>query len=580
MKVTDRPELLQLSSGHRQPGHRLCGRRQCGRPPVLAATARHQSSCRGFVLIVVLVLVVMISFAGFGFLAAMSTEYAATKISGDQLQSQQTLASAETVVIWLMGLPSSQREALGGYRSNTKLFRGNIVQQAPTEPGQDSLQNESLMPEGEPDVRWRYAVVSTEQSAEQGTVLRFGLRNESARLNLSSVLKWDQQSADAGRRALMQLPNMTPEIADAILDWIDADDQVREFGAESEYYAQLDQPYAPANALPATLEELLFVKGVTKSNLLGHSNFDPGQSSGSPETVFPSGDLTTTSSSGDSSQLSGDSSVSSPVSAGGWKAYLTLHSAERNLSSSGQPRVFLNGDSLATLEQQLAEFLPPEMVRFILLARVYGILPATASSTSEVPGSDPQTAPYNSAMTPAFSIPSVESLLNGVIQVSTAAGVQRIGSPLRDDGPEFATLLNTLLDRCSVSNAASINGRININEADERVLRAIPGMSTELVSQIVSQRDTLDSADRQSTAWLLSKKLTDAMVYRQLATEITSGGDVVSGEIIVFRAIGGPVLRREVTVDGAGKNVRRLDWHDLSDAASPWPAQLLIPPQR
>ena len=38
---------------------------------------------------------------------------------------------------------------------------------------------------------------------------------------------------------------MTEEIADAILDWLDEDEEPREYGAESDYYSSLSPGYAP-----------------------------------------------------------------------------------------------------------------------------------------------------------------------------------------------------------------------------------------------------------------------------------------------------------------------------------------------
>ncbi len=67
----------------------------------------------------------------------------------------------------------------------------------------------------------------------------------------------------------MNLPNMDETAADSILDWIDPDDQARDQGAESEYYAGLSPPLRPRNGVPPNLEELLLVKGVTRTRLLG-----------------------------------------------------------------------------------------------------------------------------------------------------------------------------------------------------------------------------------------------------------------------------------------------------------------------
>ena len=52
-------------------------------------------------------------------------------------------------------------------------------------------------------------------------------------------------------------------VSNAILDWLDPDDEVREpGGAEAKYYASLDPPRLPKNGPLDSVEELLLVKGV------------------------------------------------------------------------------------------------------------------------------------------------------------------------------------------------------------------------------------------------------------------------------------------------------------------------------
>jgi Type II secretory pathway, component PulK len=53
-------------------------------------------------------------------------------------------------------------------------------------------------------------------------------------------------------------------IVDSIKDWIDADNSVTGYGAETSYYASLDPPYEAKNAQLDCIEELLMVKGITK----------------------------------------------------------------------------------------------------------------------------------------------------------------------------------------------------------------------------------------------------------------------------------------------------------------------------
>jgi len=64
-------------------------------------------------------------------------------------------------------------------------------------------------------------------------------------------------------------PEETDNIVDAIKDWIDADDDVTRFGAESTYYQGLEKPYSCENAPVKFLEDLLLVKGITKEIFYG-----------------------------------------------------------------------------------------------------------------------------------------------------------------------------------------------------------------------------------------------------------------------------------------------------------------------
>jgi len=58
-------------------------------------------------------------------------------------------------------------------------------------------------------------------------------------------------------------------LLDAIKDWIDADDEITRFGAESAFYETLPDPYRCKNAPLSALEELLLVRGVSKALFYG-----------------------------------------------------------------------------------------------------------------------------------------------------------------------------------------------------------------------------------------------------------------------------------------------------------------------
>jgi len=68
---------------------------------------------------------------------------------------------------------------------------------------------------------------------------------------------------------LMLLPGMSEDIAESIVDWIDADDTPQLSGAEVETYVGLTSPYRPRNGPVRSLAELERVKGVDPLTLRG-----------------------------------------------------------------------------------------------------------------------------------------------------------------------------------------------------------------------------------------------------------------------------------------------------------------------
>jgi len=63
-------------------------------------------------------------------------------------------------------------------------------------------------------------------------------------------------------RRLLEILNLPEELADALADWIDEDDQPQpRYGAEDRYYLALDSPYLTANQPLTDLDELALVRG-------------------------------------------------------------------------------------------------------------------------------------------------------------------------------------------------------------------------------------------------------------------------------------------------------------------------------
>ena len=63
--------------------------------------------------------------------------------------------------------------------------------------------------------------------------------------------------------------NQAAEIVDALIDWVDENDDVTGRGAESSYYLSKALPYAAKNAPLDCIEELLMVKGITSERFAG-----------------------------------------------------------------------------------------------------------------------------------------------------------------------------------------------------------------------------------------------------------------------------------------------------------------------
>jgi hypothetical protein len=102
-------------------------------------------------------------------------------------------------------------------------------------------------------------------------------------------------------------------------------------------------------------------------------------------------------------------------------------------------------------------------------------------------------------------------------------------------------------------------------------------MTPELTSQLITQRDSLEATDSASVTWLLTRNVLDLATFRRVFPELTTGGDVFQTEIVVHRAIGGPLLRRNLVIDAASSPARRLHWTDLTDTPLQFPESLLRP---
>jgi len=110
----------------------------------------------------------------------------------------------------------------------------------------------------------RVSVIKPDDNdAEEEAV--YGLVDEESKVNINLI-----KDSEILKRLFLVTAGMTEEeasvMADSILDWIDEDEHVNASGAENQYYRGLKRPIVPKNATLDTLEELLYIRGVTPGN--------------------------------------------------------------------------------------------------------------------------------------------------------------------------------------------------------------------------------------------------------------------------------------------------------------------------
>jgi hypothetical protein len=136
---------------------------------------------------------------------------------------------------------------------------------------------------------------------------------------------------------LSNLDDISPDIIDAILDWIDEDDQERPLGAERHYYQSLSMPYKPRNGRMRSIAELELVAGVWPEYLRGedwnlNNRLDPNED--------------------DALQTWPPDEPDHRLDAR-WSGLLTTHSIAGGLAESGLPRIDLRNTTPEDLLERI-----------------------------------------------------------------------------------------------------------------------------------------------------------------------------------------------------------------------------------
>ena len=220
---------------------------------------------RGFALVIVLWLFTVLFVLGTEFAGSMRQDATATKNFADETQSYY-LATAAANLTFYRALIDRDR---GG--------QGQTVGQAgqPGRAGKPPMQGLDQEDEGplvNRDGQWH-------QIELWGAPVMVRVTDEGGKLPINFAAgEFDAKLYPLLVQVLgnMNVPSDTAAaIANAIIDWQDDDDEHRVNGAESDYYMDLPTPYPAKNKRLDSLEELLFVKGVTPELYNGGTDEHP-----------------------------------------------------------------------------------------------------------------------------------------------------------------------------------------------------------------------------------------------------------------------------------------------------------------
>ncbi len=551
--------------------------------------SNHPAERSGSVLVLVMVVIAMLTLGAYSFSEIMISEAEATSMYGRQAESRAFAESGIELAAAVIAVPESEEDA--SLYHNPNRFRGVLLRESDNARG-----------------RGYFSVIAPVETDPAGTALRNGLVDESGRLNLNRLLNFELDE-DQSREMLMHLPDMTEEVADAILDWIDSDEIPRTYGAESDYYTSLEPPYETRNGAMESIDELLQVAGVTADLLYGedanrNGKLDPNENDGDANEPFDNAD-----------------GVLQP----GWAAFLTVNARELNQRADGAERTYLNNGVLDELYDSLAEEFDEDIAQFVVAFRMSGpyvdpndpaaqeaAAASTGSGTPTTNSDDNSNADSNSrtggtsqnsqgslveaaaavgnalggnaqgsvtrggmdlSKGAKYDLKSLYELIGAQVEVEIEGQKQLLSSPWSADPGSMQTYLPTLMDALTVVEGPEISGRINVNQARIEILLGIPDMTEEIAQAITSspmigaEGEALAelAAQRTNTGWLVSQGIVDLPTMVKLDRFLTGRGHVFRAQVVGFFESGGGYTRIEATIDSTESPAKVVSVSDLTE---------------
>lgn len=243
-------------------------------------------------------------------------------------------------------------------------------------------------------------------------------------------------------------PLMTEDIADALIDWVDSDDDASPLGAEAGYYQGSAYPYEPRNATVRSIVELELIAGVDQRDVRGEDwnlnglldpNEDDGDASWPPDNA--------------------DGVLDSA-----WSGLLTAASVDGGLTPSGNELLDLTRASADDIAERTG--MDARQAEVVSEAATRGV--ATSLSTFIIRDLTVLNRQLNPSLTrrqsqvPPLTVEQLGKLLDETTMPDPFAQAAGVTGPLP--------------------------GRVNLNTASTRVLESIPEISSSIADAIISER--------------------------------------------------------------------------------------------
>ena len=263
---------------------------------------------------------------------------------------------------------------------------------------------------------------------------------------------------------LLLLDEMLLDVATAVGDWIDEDDEATELGAERDYYLSLDSPYEPRNGPLRTLAEFEMIAGVWPEHFRGedwnlNNMLEPNENDGGRTLPYDEAD---------------------DILDAGWSDVLTAYSSDVIATGTGLPKLQLRLTRPTELVDRMSEAgfeITEDQARAIINFGLDDGVEVDALYYQPLTGGsiEPLTTEQIDALVAETTVGSIYERRPGKMNINTVPA-KLLRFILREQFEEDEAIADNIL-----SLRQSPEGILSISE-----LQDIPGMSDETFQNLVS----------------------------------------------------------------------------------------------